>query len=193
MVLLLTDLKGFLEKVTVELEEVFNNTCAFPKINQLLMQYVGEMTAEIERMRGNAWLLCTSQQKTTLQRATTIPNSKKRLMNSCKCTMYLMPITLPSQPFKPCNLSMEESYIFFCLVKVLLHTVSSWACAHLQRSAPLSIVRVLWVGVPLCRCPLSMSYIHSSGPYFLMRFRHLHHPSLHTQSTICCHIWIQCY
>ena len=77
------------------------------------MQYVGEMTAEIERMRGNAWLLCTSQQKTTLQRATTIPNSKKRLMNSCKCTMYLMPITLPSQPFKPCNLSMEESYIFF--------------------------------------------------------------------------------
>lgn len=113
MVLLLTDLKGFLEKVTVELEEVFNNTCAFPKINQLLMQYVGEMTAEIERMRGNAWLLCTSQQKTTLQRATTIPNSKKRLMNSCKCTMYLMPITLPSQPFKPCNLSMEESYIFF--------------------------------------------------------------------------------
>lgn len=101
MVLLLTDLKGFLEKVTIELEEVFNNTCAFPRINQLLMQYVGEMTAEIERMRGNAWLLHTSQQKTTtLQRATTVPKSKKRLLNSCTCTyMYLMLITLPFLPF----------------------------------------------------------------------------------------------
>ena len=41
------------------------------------MECVGEMTAEIERMRGNAWLLCTSQQKpTTLQKATTVTKSK---------------------------------------------------------------------------------------------------------------------
>lgn len=130
--LLLTDLKGFLEKVTKELEEVFNNTCAFPRINQLLMQYVGEMTAEIERMRGNAWLLHTSQQKTTtLQRATTVPKSKKRLLNSCTCTyMYLMLITLPFLPF--------VSGEIFATYYILLST---------PNQCSLSIVRVLWFGV----------------------------------------------
>ena len=77
MALLSTDLKGFLENAAIELEEIFNNTCAFPRINQLLVECVGEMTAEIERMRGNAWLLCTSQQKTTtLQKATTVTKSE---------------------------------------------------------------------------------------------------------------------
>ena len=83
MALLSTDLKGFLENASIELEEIFNNTCAFPRINQLLLECVGEMTAEIERMRGNAWLLCTSQQKTTtLQKATTVTKSKRRLSES---------------------------------------------------------------------------------------------------------------
>jgi len=62
-------LKRFLEEAAKKLEETFNNSCAFHMINKVLIERVSEMTAEIERLRGNAQLLCTSEQRpTTLRR-----------------------------------------------------------------------------------------------------------------------------
>ena len=74
----LIDIKEFLEAAAGELEEIFNSTCAFPKIHQVLLKCVGEMREDIQLMRGNAQLLCTSHRKTTtLQRATTAVKSEK--------------------------------------------------------------------------------------------------------------------
>ena len=76
----LIDIKEFLEAAAGELEETFNSTCAFPKIHQVLLKCFGEMREDIQLMKGNAHLVCTSQRKTTtLQRATTAVKSEKKL------------------------------------------------------------------------------------------------------------------
>ena len=129
MALLSTDLKGFLENAAIELEEIFNNTCAFPRINQLLVECVGEMTAEIERMRGNAWLLCTSQQKTTtLQKATTVTKSedvtKTAHVQYIQCLLHHHPNYSNNLTCMWNNVSLHSAISFLC--KCYPH-VSCWA------------------------------------------------------------------
>ena len=136
MALLSTDLKGFLENAAIELEEIFNNTCAFPRINQLLVECVGEMTAEIERMRGNAWLLCTSQQKTTtLQKATTVTKSedvtKTAHVQYIQCLLHHHSNYSNNLTCTWNNVSLHSAISFLC--KCYLH-VSCWAtsvCGHM--------------------------------------------------------------
>ena len=57
-------MRDFLKTSEKKLDETFNSTCAFAKIQDLLMHHIGEMREAIAAMKINAKLLCTTQGET---------------------------------------------------------------------------------------------------------------------------------
>ena len=77
--LIFTDLKDFLRTSEKKLEETFNSTCAFTKVQEVLMFHLGEMREAIATMRMNATLLCTTPGETVAPQEASIVQKCKNI------------------------------------------------------------------------------------------------------------------
>ena len=53
--------------MSMELDKLFNHTCAFPGLNQVLRGHGSKIAGVVATMRGNAELLCTALQQKPLE------------------------------------------------------------------------------------------------------------------------------
>lgn len=58
-----TDLREFLERISVELENIFNVTCAFTRLHTVIMDHVTTMGGVVTEMKEKARLLSTAPEQ----------------------------------------------------------------------------------------------------------------------------------
>ena len=58
-----TDLRKFLERISAELENIFNTTCAFTGLHTVIIDHMTTMVGVVTEMKEKARLLCTAPEQ----------------------------------------------------------------------------------------------------------------------------------
>ena len=58
-----TDLRKFLERISAELEHIFNTTCAFTGLHRVIMDHMTTMGGVVAEMKEKARLLSTAPEQ----------------------------------------------------------------------------------------------------------------------------------